>query len=616
MKLKTIASLFLKGICFSMVLLLAKMPGAHAQFNTTYTYTLAGVKHNTFPTDLVPSGKGTYWVLAQTDSILSGDGTVQKYLILKKMDVTGATLFDKMYAYDYDTTTFFSATKMVQTTDSGFIVVGYLHDHKIAFKNANPYAAKFDKTGAFLWMQVYNSNPKTSSSDDAHIPNFVRPNIVKVQGMTGEHYIITCTGFADSTLPANLDESYFVNALEIDGSGNLIWNKKYEISNGDSAAIYQISPSALTFATMNGQSNSYFISGSSSEYYPNGDQANYLFTFGIDNNGNVIHNYTQYRIIDYVFGVCATFDADPSRQSILVSYTVGDQGVVSGVSTSSVIGLAQFNSVTYGMASNNFYYMANTDHEEYCNTITKTIQDGNYLISTWAAHINPGTPYGLLKINAVSKAPIFWEQYNTVGNGFNTFGISLLNSTGTVESYIQASARPYPTTASGIKVLGTNVAGSTCGAASFSPLNIAASYLPTSYTDSIVSYTGQLSPTLKAVVPSVSDTLCAGDPNYRGTDPENITPLDVSINDIEIYPTLLEQGNNVITLKVASSNDTHISAVLYSISGIKITQKIFDITQGSSNLQWTLPVSKDGNYILKVISEDGAIQKNIRITKL
>jgi len=617
MKLKkSFASFWTIIVLCSIVILLMNARDAHAQFNTTYAYTLSGVRQDVYCQDLVPSGKGTYWILSQVDTAVFVSNSGVQTILLKKMDVTGATIFNKVYRLLDDTTTLLTATKMIQTQDSGFIVVGNFFSTHFTFKNWNPYAAKFDKNGNFLWMHVYNSNPKTASFDN-NLPYDARANITTVKDKTGEYYIIACSGEADSTDKEN--QNTYVNALEIDGNGILIWNKKYILTNGDTGVTYSIAPSAITFATQNGQNNSYFISGATDE----NTTKDFLFTFGINNAGAIIHNYTQYKIPSYTIDMCAIFDNDISRQKIIMSYSVGNQLVVPNTTSASVIGLMEVNPATYGIISNNFYYNVSPDDaEELCATITKTIQDDNYLLSTYSVYDPNSYSSGLLKVNAVTNAPIFWNYYNNIASAFGysrrNFDISLLDNTGTNEYYIQASTRPYISTTlvTDLKVLGTNVAGSTCGVNPRSPQTLAQSFSPTSYIDTIRSYTGTLAVTLDSITPGITDTICMGDPTYRLSAPAGVATIENNTNDITVYPTLLNNGNNELNIKINKTEQDHISATLYNINGQKITQQFFNVQKGLNDIKWNLPIFQDGIYIVKIANEEGTMQKNIRITVL
>ncbi len=164
---------------------------------------------------------------------------------IAKTDSFGYLQWTKVYGRNYND----GIAKILQTSDGGYIVLGNTSVYSTG--NVDVYLAKLDSNGNVIWEKTYGG----SGDDDAS-------SMVK----TSDGYMIvgSTTSFGDG--------SSDIYVIRVDNSGNMIWQKNYGGSGGDTGSDI-----------VETKDGNYAIVGTTSSFNA---QAFDFYLIKIDGNGN------------------------------------------------------------------------------------------------------------------------------------------------------------------------------------------------------------------------------------------------------------------------------------------------------------------------------------------
>lgn len=639
--------------CTLMILCIALFNTAKAQFNKTYQYSINGVNEHVWSVDIVPDGNGN------TLHLSTIVGTYDN-LIITKYDFNGNVLWDEAFQLQDPGT--IVPTKLIQTDRGNIIVTGMYTEAGETMPN--PFAVRFRSNGAYEMMRVYKSN--TINTLGSMNYSFTRANIVRAQGTGDESYIITAPGegplnwkMNTSVTPNRNYSDIVVNAIRIDFDLTPMWNKKYFIDesivlrenwaspfNSVDIQTHWDYPSGLSHVYDNTiRADKYVICGNSIDYHvtPGGTgyDREYWFTIAIDNNGApVTHNANRYRQLPsvpggygYTFGHDNYWDQNTGE--VIMTHTIGNTNIAgsatSGASLTpaSVINVAKFNQDDLNFTSSppvSDYYFYQDATENYANGVFENEAIDGYVIGAWISDntTHAGMPYpddlntniALLEIDKLSKTINGYNRYNVFTEAL-TANIAYNHDPSTsTTNYVIAGTKQVSTDYD-VRIISTDIGLSACGEQTY----------PTGY--GTLSYNNQIGEyhdpfiaydyypvedkELVGMTESTSATDCnnAPDPDrYKGTDVAQVS----TGSKFKIYPSVLH-NDNTVSLDINATYTTDVSAVVYSIDGRQVAKKNFEVNAGDNTLQWQLQLPQAGNYIIKLMSSDEALQGTSRITK-
>lgn len=175
---------------------------------------------------------------------------------LMKIDGNGEIIWDTNFSYNSeDYYENFTNLNLIQTSDDGFLMVGR---RRVTSENTAIYVARFDSLGSVLWGQHYDTAPLTAidyAMDAIEVEN--------------GNFLVLGRNDVDG---GSFELESEIILLKIDGQGNQIWKKAFNLGPGEF-----IEPGGIIKHPESG----YIILGLVDDH-PDG-----LFRlFGIDNDGN------------------------------------------------------------------------------------------------------------------------------------------------------------------------------------------------------------------------------------------------------------------------------------------------------------------------------------------
>lgn len=571
---------------------------AYGQYNYSYT------DGNGKSIDIVNASYG-----GTAYSCVLGQGPTDP-IILKKLDFLGNVIFDVGFYLNIGSLDI-RPTKLLHTANDEYIVVG------IGIQNGvyNPFAARFDASGNFLWFNLYNSNP--GSAVTYNQGSLAMANVCTVQDDPSiESYIITATG-ADPFRNGSSGLDEFTNALRIDGSGNLMWNRKYfpaSIPFGTSNNDVRENPEALVYVNPSGYKSRYFIAGKSAKLLTSG--TSYLgFFMSIDKLGNIIDPY-QETGLPTPRHHCAIFDN--ATNQVVFSYTCSNRAVPSSIS-GSTIGLTRVMAATGLTVTQSDFWAVPNSNENGGIWLTQNAANTQYVIAceiydrTSGGVSLPGS-MGILSINKTSPTPVIFNDYDYLRES-QAAAIIDLTSMG-MENYVMTGT-PIPPGGgpNQMRVISTDVIGNACGQHALLNAHGGENISTVSYTYNIRGESGKSSYSLSQETFSGNFTSCmlSGNPDlYKKP---ITTTATVNGPEISVYPTLINAESS-IAIDLNADRDGIVSIKLSDISGRTIYSKSVTAVQGMNRFTTDVANLPAGTYILNISQANSAINKTVKLSKL
>lgn len=602
-----------------------------AQYNNTYYSTFNGNYASVNAIDIVTNDQ----TLANPTANVCVLGSAGNIVDLKLLDNTGAIVLENAYNFQQSSNDYVVPTKMIQTANGGFIVVGYYTTYLgsspfLSYLMTNPFAARFNSSLNLVWYKTYQSN--TDSSGIGSILS--RVNIVRaVDDRTGEHYMMVGAGNTNGTTYSNsfVYNDMLVNALMIDGTGGgLIWNVKYALHGRNTTYNYMSYrrelPTALTYAEgpyyidgrYMGIAHEYFIAGPTDQ----GIQS-LGFRMAIDKYGSILMPYRENVVPSYAFFHDAIFDGDSSQ--IIMSYTLGANSLVS-LPVVSEIGISKMDiSMNYIKSK---YFWDPYAIENYVYGIKKTLSGDGYITADWISFPTVNSyiaqNLALVKVdNALN--PIFYDRYNVNAQTYNSGAVNGEVMSGIVdapdlisgtETYIRPGNRLTGASNYDLRVISADITtGAACGDSTYNPGYDSIEYVDTVVAFDTIQLWGQNSMSAQQVNFHTTNTSC--DPANDPRDYRQASPMVFKEASLKVYPTLFENDAlNTLVLNVESDKTTRIEGQLFAVDGKLLGSQVFTVNQGSNTPSWNLPIKEPGSYILKFHSSETAFNKTVRISKL
>ncbi|WP_118976302.1 hypothetical protein [Taibaiella koreensis] len=549
--------------------------------------------------DLIAANPGTSVLLATDityDPVMGA--SPNDNILLRELDINGNILFETLYRRP---DLYVIPQQVIRAASGGYIVVGVCAPRSGLFVQ-QPFAARFDNTGNFLWIREYPCN--TARYGTSQLGKGVC--IEQVQDAPGESYIIAAS--SQQTILPPYDQDCILNVLRIDGTGNVMWDKKYSVNMATRAAIGSpamtgllISPSVIRYGL-----GKYLIVGAR-ERFPGGS-ASFLMT--IDNSGGIVDNYRELIVPTYSFNHDVIFD--PVNNNFVLAYTMGDNNVV-GVPTASQIALSRFDAVTMNHLRTNYYWVDQTT-ENYATGIMQDKGYKGYFISCsiMPSPPNPSIPEKnacLLRVDKSTGSATFFKRFNIYTSTLAaTQPVSISDPLTGKEQLVFAAAK---SATKEIRMIATDINGSTCGAEEY-PVK-QGTIIPVFSSNPHGDYDIVCMPTLDFLdLSPVSTTYnqCSG----TGSQYKGVGEMTME-SDFKVYPTLLDKGNNLLKLDITTPGATQLDLVLTGMDGRQVGAHSFVLNGGAQTLSWALPELASGIYALSAHSADGTIRETRRLVR-
>jgi hypothetical protein len=169
---------------------------------------------------IIPTRDGNFILMGRSDSYGAGDMNMN----VVKVDKLGNTLWDKNYGADENEEAFAG----VETTDKGFIFVGYSDSYGAGPDMKDVWVVKTDAAGQKVWDKTFGTR---ESIDEARA-------IIKTDG----GYLI-----AANTLPIHTGKSDIL-LIKISESGEKIWEKRFGGSTSEQVHAIVETPTGFALA--------------------------------------------------------------------------------------------------------------------------------------------------------------------------------------------------------------------------------------------------------------------------------------------------------------------------------------------------------------------------------
>ncbi|PZF74204.1 T9SS type A sorting domain-containing protein [Taibaiella soli] len=560
---------------------------AHAQYNKNYSVPRTAE-------DVVACANGEYC-------------TVSSITGFRRYDYNGNLLWERTYSNlpmhvgDY-------WGRLVHTDDDGiiFFTVGQYY---------NPMAIKIDIGGNLVWAKEYLSN-----SDSVNLDAGLRIDATHMENASSEGYMMVTSGhtgyvdYRDNLAPYRYRS--VLNVLRIDGDGNLVWNKKYAEDISDAYSVNDLANTISYSGRDDFGNNSYYIGGlrNQNPISPTDPGGSFYFQMSIDENGNIVNDYQALTACSYPTGFDSEYDWDDNTVAVTFQFAACPQA---GPGIASQIGLIKVDH-SLNMTMQKFYWFPSCN-EVVPHRIQKSQIDGSYLIAGQAA--DQGTlsqsiiNFFLIKVRPDGTS-LFSKRYMVAENGYANGLIVNYNPSLHDENYVMIGASgPYNSTTIGYgRILSTDHNGVVCGQWDF-PLEDGNASLPTaSYHYSSYDVYGQNDYNIPEIQPYVTgyhDCNFYHESGYR-TIPASVAQTDAQC---KVYPSVLSENENNLSVDVTLSAASNLSIVVYSIDGRKITeQQYHDVSIGK--LKVSLGGLLPGNYLVNIQSDNKEIRNTTRFSKL
>lgn len=548
--------------------------------------------------DLIAASPNTSVLLATDITYDPVTGTLPyDNILLRELDYNGNILFETLHRAP---SLYVMPQRVIHAASGGYIVVGTCSPRTAPFIQ-QPFAARFDNAGTFLWMKEYACN--MASYADSRLGKGVC--IEQVQDAPGESYIIAASG-QQTILPA-YDQDCILNVLRIDGAGGVIWDKKYSVSMATRSAIgapamtaLRISPSVIRYGL-----GKYLIAGAG-ESIPGGGAA---FLMSIDNSGAIVDNFRQVIVPTYSLNHDVIFD--PVNNNFVMAYTMGDNNLV-GVPTASEITLSRFDAVTLNHLRSDYYWVDQTT-ENYSMGIMQDKGYKDYFISCSIMPASgstiPERNTCLLRVDKLTGNAEFFKRFNIyTGTLAATQPVSISDPLTGKEQFVFAASKDATKE---IRMIATDVNGNTCGAEEYPigqrPVVPVFSSLPHGDYD-VVCMPAYRFPV--SVPLSTTFDQCSG----TGSQYKGVAEMAME-SSFKVYPTLLDKGNDLVKLEVITKSATRLDIVLVGMDGRQVATHSFALSEGAQTLSWTLPGLASGIYSLSAHSADGTLHGTKRLVR-
>ncbi len=583
-------------------------PSSAQSYVRTYSTNIAGNPVSNWTLDIIDAsgGSNAYSCLLQADAS-------NNRVFLKKLDFNGNIILDKALECLGGT---IAPQHVIRTSNGEYIVVGYYSD---GATNRCPFAARFDANFNNLWFHYYPYTPMMYTW-------VTRGEVViaKVEDDPGkEGYIISAAvGDAPSSSPCGNLTNSDINALRIDGSGTIVWNKIFKeltaLTTPPNANCYSYTTSVKTIAYGNNGSGKgkYFIGGMKDKSVVWGPITYYNFYMSVDNTGNIVDPEEDFTVPSGPANMRAIYDN--TSNEFVISYTMGNNGLV-GFPTVSEVAILKKGYSAFTMGGLTSYYYVPTMTENYCYGICEDQTRTHYLMSGWVSNAGMGN----MCIWQVDKnlAAATLHRYNINTYTMPSTGIFSVtdNSGSPVENHIMAGDRfNNNTLLHETRVISADVNDEACGFVqeTVGVGTINNTLVPVSLWD-VNNFENPGTPTTKTV--TISSTFDDCDFYSISNNPDNYKNAIASsekVTALKIYPTLLDEGNNTVIFDAYTEDRTTITLSIYNMEGKKMDTKTFDLDFGANRLSWTLPALLPGSYVISSISGNKDLNKTIRISKL
>lgn len=564
----------MKKYLLILTVLLTSISIARAQFNKTYS--LTGTRLYTSSIALPKqSGTTNNDIVMCSPAQTSGSGTINKCVLLKT-DNNGNVLVAKKR----DTSN--AEERIIETSDNGILLVSLFLDKIVLTKYdvnlnqvwANKLPQNIDMSmafGGFINIDIeriaYPNNPPTDQEN---------------------YYIVFTAGPSDPTYYQDAN----VGIMRIHQDGTLAWSKTYVDPNRSSygaPASSSLRDLAHSITSWTNPSNPNLkilaVAGTRDLYTATVPRTTTLFSFEIDENGNMLTSYKN----------ITTGDIQPFSPDILwdgtnlaMTYIEKNSGTINpGPINASGVGLIRF-STSYTSPLGRYYW---AKCENYGLSLTMA-GDGNYVIGGQQSFCS--TPFDespmLFKVNKTTLAQMYCQQYNVkdnyTNNGYHRTDNSSLN-------YILGNSL-----ASDLRLIKTNALGVACGNASNTMQTITFTPSIQSLTYSIVNNDQYLTETIIDVPISPTTRTCTGNATSYKT-----TSIETAIRGtaINVYPTLINGGNEMITCNIPGYSGTSIDIIAYNFLGKKVFAEAYTPDQ-EGYIQFNSATLEPGLNFIKILS--------------
>lgn len=564
--------------------------------------------NNTFP-----DGNGTMVDIADASSGGRGFSCVlgtsaKSPIILKKFDFGGNLVFD-VSAVSVTPGISIKPTEVLHTPSDEYIVVG-MYDDGVTM---NPFAARFNSMGIFIWMQVYHSNPVGRGAGYYEKVNICR---VEDDGPLESFIIVATTQDPNILVGGGSGLDLFTNAIRINASGTIIWSKKYVPNTGSIISPnFDARDYPKSIAFINDNNPRYFIGGGCEIWSTSGISYRGFF-MSIDKAGAIADPYTIMPSSLHWFEE-AIYDNNTGQ--IVTAYTSGNAGT--GVTVSpSVIGVTRYTTAGGLVHTGSDFYGVNPANETYGVGIKEDVTHSYYLVaaSTYPQPMSDPTlsTLALLKLNKSSLGtPVFFNNYNTQRVSAGVGIVDLVD--GPFEEYAVAANIPsYNAGGDAMRVVATDPTGVACGVSALPYAHGNPTYSTVPFISTTYPCYAQHSETLISAIFTQTTTYCMPGP---GASSYKTSPTSVNdpgeIDPVRLYPTLL-LAEKEVSLDVNAENASSINVVITSLDGKVVSKQALNLLNGANHLKIEMPEFTSGTYMLKATSVDGAINKTFKITRL
>lgn len=462
----------------------------------------------------------------------------QNYFVLTRHDPSGNTIYNKFfYAPNSPVDGFTNVEALINTDDGGTMIAGYWYkDYTNIIEQ--PFLMKVDANGGFQWIKLYIVNQ--SSIVNASINKI---SLCRVANEDKERYFIVAAGDSDPYTGKDVA----VNVIKVEDDGTMIWSKKYYDPNSQYKRKKEY-PGDIEFCKKD--KKTYMITGYREDEIQSVTGRS-MFFFAIDRDGTPMTNFMTLTSKSIPLDQDMVYDGD---QNIFTTvFTHEKNKYVTGVG--SVMGLI---SVTPDLTSiSNTRLLWHTDGIAHNGRSISLASQGNYLLCSkvYDSQLQLYNP-GWLKVDGTGTPISAFMRYNIYDNAL--FGHHTVSDLGGNEEFILVNEQKTD-----LRVIRTDINGKACGMKKFEPLygdydpkQALFKYAPEEQ-DKWTKYKVKEDKLEPKVRECEND-----DPSYRST---GIVGLSGKTGEVNLYPTLVQSGNAVLTVENTTGTTARIE--VRSVSG-------------------------------------------------
>ncbi len=512
-----------------------------------------------------------------------------------KVDDQGNVLWSKQFGLpDVDD----RVNGICQTDDDGYIVVGVRDDKNLGYGS---WVYRLDNNGNLIWSRWYSDPDLFISEAFLAIRTFENQ----------ENYIIVGT--------ANYPRHIY--AIKINANGDQIWSNQYYDPN-----LVNSKYDYVTSIVYDEEYEGYIIAGTEHDYYTTGFPTLDLFTFGIDINGNISRDYKKYDLSLGDNEHNPHIIQDINEDGFIMAFGTRAGGVQNN--TVSFISTMTLNpDLTPSGAS---LYASPNAYESHANSIYVD-PHGFYDLGCFIYDGIEGQPNGVrnpsfLRLDP-STAPLSYLRYNTDQDQTCTFMAQ--DFTGTHENYVLKTDH----LANGVWSIGlirTELNGFT-DCAEDEPINWYSSGVDFWDQNYETYYFAETKYSEVKEWKTESKPIHCTDLMFTDNDPDQVsllappsqgniydTPQEIAgalDNDLLVYPTLVNERYQDITLKYSAISNSSIEIKILNTQGQFVYQTKKEAINGLNEYQINQSeLSKGLNTI--IIFENGQPKVASKVIKL